>query len=605
MMLGPESPALLTPESAVAAPSIASEAAPPRDYPFVIGVTGHRNLDSHDLAQARGAVAPFFAAIRAYLPDTPLDIMLGMGAGADLVVAETALDLGLSVHAVLPMPLREYAADFDPWNLKLLKRLLAHSNMRCTVLPMPAGAGGIQSVAGRQAAYGNLADVLVTKCNLMLALWDGRDSAFRHGTADTVLRFLRVRTAENIQALHLEFVSGDAEADAHSPFAYWIPIVRGGGNPGVAAAGPGFVMGLGERILKFNEQVPAPLRHRLEDLNGYNRDLHRLSAGGSEPPRDSLRGSLPADLPLDNSARLARIDGEFGKADALALHYQKRSDGVFGLFGTAAFVMGCLYLIYDKLGERQGFLIAYLIILLGSWVLYRLLYSRDWFVKHLRYRSLAETLRVKFYLGLAGIDHRVDAAEIMALSGADRFDGFGCIGGILRSVEPAGIEAPPAPNTRPSDYVRSAWVENQQSYFARKVVELERKSRRIAMGQLATLAFMILVIVTRMTVGRWLLGVYVTPEISLKNALIFCAELSVLLLGAWKLHHSKMARRELIWQYRNQLSHFSRARAELERTTASNRCSDLLVELGKRSLMETYLWTIHRYHREHAPPEGG
>jgi hypothetical protein len=602
----PESTALLTAGSSVTVPSLASEA-PSGDYPYVIGVTAHRNLSSHNLAKARGAVASFFAAIRAHLPDTPLNIMVGMGAGGDLLIAETALELGLRVHAVLPMPLAEYVADFDPGNLELLKNLLAHSNMHCTELPVPTlSAGGVHSeTASRQAAYGNLANVLVNKCNLMLALWDGKDSPFRDGTADTVLRWLGVRTDKNIHALQLEFVDSDPEAAAHSPFAYWIPIVRGGSEPSVAAAEPGFLMGLGERILKFNEQVPAPLRRRLEELNGYNRDLQRVAAGGSEPPGDSLRAGLPADLPLDNGPRLARIDVEFGKADALALHYQKRSDRLFGLFGTVAFVMGCLYLIYDKLGERQGFLLAYLIILLGTLTLYRLLYTRDWFVKHLRYRSLAETLRVKFYLCLAGLDHRVDAAEIMTLSGVDRFDGFGRIGGILRSVEPLGIEAMPTPDTRRSDYVRSAWVENQRSYFARKVKQLEQKSRRVAIGQLATLAMMIVVILTRMILGKSLLAVHVASQISLKNALTFGAELSILFLGAWKLHQSKMATRELVWQYRNQLGHFSRTRMELERTTAPERRSDLLVKLGKRSLMETYLWTIHRYHREHAPPDGG
>jgi hypothetical protein len=31
----------------------------------------------------------------------------------------------------------------------------------------------------------------------------------------------------------------------------------------------------------------------------------------------------------------------------------------------------------------------------------------------------------------------------------------------------------------------------------------------------------------------------------------------------------------------------------------------VLAELGKDSLMESYLWAIHRYHREHEPPAAG
>jgi hypothetical protein len=63
-----------------------------------------------------------------------------------------------------------------------------------------------------------------------------------------------------------------------------------------------------------------------------------------------------------------------------------------------------------------------------------------------------------------------------------------------------------------------------------------------------------------------------------------------------------MATRELLWQYRNQLNHFSRARTQLERTTSIRRRREILAALGKDSLMENYLWTIHRYHREHEPP---
>jgi hypothetical protein len=66
-----------------------------------------------------------------------------------------------------------------------------------------------------------------------------------------------------------------------------------------------------------------------------------------------------------------------------------------------------------------------------------------------------------------------------------------------------------------------------------------------------------------------------------------------------------MAARELLWQYRNQLDHFSRARTQFARTSSTSRRRMILAQLGKDSLMESYLWTIHRYHREHAPPGAG
>src|SRR5208283_455055 len=90
--------------------------------------------------------------------------------------------------------------------------------------------------------------------------------------------------------------------------------------------------------------------------------------------------------------------------------------------------------------------------------------------------------------------------------------------------------------------------------------------------------------------------------VPLKNMLTFCMGFLAVLLGVWELHQDKMATHELLWQYRNQLRHFSHARVQLERTSSKTRRDELLVGLGKDSLMESYIWTIHRYHREHEPP---
>ena len=92
--------------------------------------------------------------------------------------------------------------------------------------------------------------------------------------------------------------------------------------------------------------------------------------------------------------------------------------------------------------------------------------------------------------------------------------------------------------------------------------------------------------------------------ISLGNALAFILGLPALVLGVWELHQNKMAARELLWQYRHQLDHFARARERLARTNVPAHRRRVLARLGKDSLMESYLWTIHRYHREHEPGRG-
>jgi hypothetical protein len=596
-----EAPSLVEPRTG------ATERAASACSPFVIGVTGHRNLAEGDLVRTRGAVASFFDAIRQQLPDTELRVMLGMAAGGDLVVAEAALALGIRVEAVLPLPLAEFVVDFDERNRRLLMELLAHQGLHYVEAPL-SGGGEISPLpnapARREAAYRNLTEVLIRKSNLMLALWDGKASRRPGGTTDTVLRWLRVPADEACEASRLEFTAADPGADTDSPFAYWMPIAPGGNDEAVAATPPCFLTGLGDTILQFGSLLPEALRRRLGEFNDFNRDFRRVAADVHTAPSDSLLASVPRDLLGEDGSRLEQINTEYGKADTLALHYQKRSDSLFGMFGIFAFVMGCLYLIYDKLGENQGFLLAYLLTLLGSLVLYRLLYTKVWFVKHLRYRALAETLRVTFYLCLAGVSRSVDAGEVLALSGIEHFEGFGWIGYVLKNVAPVSMAPAPLLDPRRSEYVRSAWVDDQRRYFSRKVGQLERKSRRVSRWQRVAVVVTIVVLLARMLFSRSLRIVYVTPGVPLKNLLMLVAGVTALFLGAWKLHQSKMATRELIWQYKNQLANFSRSSAELERTATADRRTDVLAELGKRSLMESYLWTIHRYHREHAPPAG-
>jgi hypothetical protein len=97
--------------------------------PFVVGVSGHRDLAPDGVAAVRDAVKNFVQEIRGHLPHTELKILTGMARGADLLVAQVALELGLHVEAVLPMPLSQYAADFDPQSLAVFHELLRNPNV--------------------------------------------------------------------------------------------------------------------------------------------------------------------------------------------------------------------------------------------------------------------------------------------------------------------------------------------------------------------------------------------------------------------------------------------------------------------------------------------
>jgi len=168
-----------------------------------------------------------------------------------------------------------------------------------------------------------------------------------------------------------------------------------------------------------------------------------------------------------------------------------------------------------------------------------------------------------------------------------------------------GVEAPaPTGGHGPGAQqggVDLAWIENQRQYFVRKVAKLQRSGVRTKWLKRSLFGVIIAVVLILLLLGERARE-HLFLGIPLENALTFLIGLMAVTLGSWELHQNKMATRELLWQYRNQLKHFSRASAQLARTFAAGRRLEILVALGKDSLMESYLWTIHRFHREHEPP---
>jgi hypothetical protein len=136
----------------------------------------------------------------------------------------------------------------------------------------------------------------------------------------------------------------------------------------------------------------------------------------------------------------------------------------------------------------------------------------------------------------------------------------------------------------------------------RKVATMQR--HRFWIGRLKSGVFLTgLIVLSAMFMFSGALNhVDVRTGLPFKNVLTFCSGALAVVLGVWELRQNKMAVQELLWQYRNQLSQYQRARTQLQRITSRGRRDEILEELGENSLMEIYLWAIHRYHREHAPP---
>jgi len=158
-----------------------------------VGVTGHRlnRISQHQLNQITPQVAPLLERLaRASRCIEPV-LLSNLAEGSDRHFAELGLQLGYTLHAVLPRARAGYAGEFaDPGSRRQFHALLAQA-ARITELDGHAG------LAGRD--YLRAGHALLDHAHLLLALWDGEPSRGTGGTADVVDEACRRR----IPVIHL------------------------------------------------------------------------------------------------------------------------------------------------------------------------------------------------------------------------------------------------------------------------------------------------------------------------------------------------------------------------------------------------------------------
>jgi hypothetical protein len=569
-------------------------------FPLLIGVCGHRSLDPSCATELATAVRTQLLRLANALPSTEIRVLSGMAAGTDLIVARAAIEAGVQVEAVLPMPLAQYRADFDSDSFRELEALLAHPQVRCVELTPPER---VDEPGGRDMGYQALGRTLIRRSSILLAVWDGKSTRLTGGTLDTLIRYLDCQGGDEEEFVEPEFIPAE-DTEAGDAVAFWIPVRRAGEDPSGNLPKACFLTAFGQNRLAVHAELPGSVANEWRELDNLNHVYHSLARDSDRKSQNSLISSLPPDLKFTDAELLHDIDARYSIADSLAMHYQRRSDGLFQLFGALTLLIGGSFLVYELLIDSKWLLVIYLVVLGIGLALFRILSRNHWLSSHLACRTLAESLRVRFYLVLVGADHLVDTRELIAISGINLFDGFGWFRHVLR-----GVERTDAVGAGGSAYdaateaaVERAWINAQHDYFTREVRRFARIKHREAHYKRAMFAVTLIAIIGLVFYGEEMEHNQYLVPVPLKNLVMFVWGSLTVVLGAWKLHQDKMATRELLRQYRAQLRHFSRALAQLKMTTGMTGRLRVIAQLGRESLMESYLWAIHRFHREHEPP---
>ena len=162
-------------------------------FTLCVGVTGHRQdaLPAESLPRLRAEIDAALqllnrsaAAVRAvaddcFAPDaTRLLFVSPLAPGSDQIAAEVALELGFSLHAVLPFALDDYRRDLiDAGAESRFDALIGKAD---SLLELPG------TREREMDAYVMAGRATVAHCDMIIAVWDGLAARGRGGTAEVV-----------------------------------------------------------------------------------------------------------------------------------------------------------------------------------------------------------------------------------------------------------------------------------------------------------------------------------------------------------------------------------------------------------------------------------
>lgn len=139
----------------------------------VVGFSGHRSVDN-----PQGVARAITTALESLRQEAPGEwlALSSVADGSDQMFVAQARSLGLSWHAILPLPKAEFQKDFSAADWSAVETMLTHAeHVRV-----------ITENGTRDDAYLDCGMETVNGADVLLAVWDGQPARGKGGTADVV-----------------------------------------------------------------------------------------------------------------------------------------------------------------------------------------------------------------------------------------------------------------------------------------------------------------------------------------------------------------------------------------------------------------------------------
>ncbi|NOX70573.1 MAG: hypothetical protein GXP15_15385 [Gammaproteobacteria bacterium] len=557
--------------------------------PLIVAVTGHRDLVDGELAGIRATVRRFLKDLLQEYPDRGVSVMTALAEGADQLVAEEALHLGIPLIVPLPMQRKLYLDDFGSTNSRERFEMLSSRAAEIYELPVTPG-NSLETIrqhgGNRDLQYAQLGVFLCAHCHILLALWDGKDNDKLGGTAQ-VVRFHHddVMPGYTPDSTASGFILADDESD----LVYHIVCSRDrrDGQPATPyEAGNHCWFSLDEDSPRSSV---LPERHRR--VFQYTSEFSRDAVKYTDKIRDGAYPLLSGDDHALLRPGLRDIDHVFRAADWLAVYFQKRM--LFALQAThlLALLMGMMYIAYSDIFPTRYFLYAFLAFFLLAASIHAFSNWRSWHRKYLDYRTLAEGLRVQLYWAAAGVStgNKSKFAHDNFLQTQD--PDLGWIRNVMR-VAGTECDASDYDESTGLRFTMREWLGDDSSgqlgYFRRKLKErLHRFRRTERMTQIAFWAGFAVIFLFILVSAEW-------GDV-LRDPVVVLMGIMLLLVGVRQSYAFSIADAELIKQYTFMQRIFGNARRRIDATHNDDEKRRILHVLGEAALGEHAQWiTMHR-----------
>lgn len=564
--------------------------------PIVVAVTGHRDLVPAETPGIRERVRSFLRTLDDGHVPGGVRVMSGLAEGADRLVADIALQLGIPVVATLPMPAELYLDDFEtPASRAEFERLRAAA---AEVFELPVAIGSSRDALGRgnpgrARQYAQLGVFLSAHCHILLALWDGKRTDLLGGTGE-VVRFHHddVMTGYTPRAAASRLILADDESD----LVYHVVSSRdradGGPADGLASLETWWYTT--DENEPRTREMPARYREVFALMRDFSREAeaHREKITAESWPLAEDTG----DNVVPPGAR--DIEHGFRIADWLAMHYQKRRLVALRATHLLALLMGVMYVTYSDVLPRRIFIVAFVAFFVIAALVHRLAARSEWHRKYLDYRTLAEGLRVQFYWAVAGVTSGTVSKFVHDNFLQMRDPDLGWIRNVMRVT---GTRSDIAANTDPRalQYTIREWIgaedSGQLGYFGRKARERRRRHRWTERMGSAVLWASVAAVVMLMFAPEDVAGIARDPVITAMALLL-------LAFGVRQSYSYSTADAELTRQYEFMNRIFANAHRRIVQSDDDRERRRVLKALGDAALEEHSEWIL--MHRERTTDQG-